>query len=98
MYLSLSLLIAGLPDKKHVNRDQSDDDQHPALAFESQKGEMLNEKMHHARPNFTGAWVVRGKNILFYIPLIGRAASGWGLDSSIRRQRCLKRYRRCATG
>jgi hypothetical protein len=51
IYPSLSLPIAGLPDKKHVNCDQSDDDQHPVLALESQKGEILNEKLHHARPN-----------------------------------------------
>lgn len=69
MYSSLSLPIADLPDKKHVNCDQSDDDQHPVLAFESHKGEMLNEKMHRARPNFYRSLGRSGKKYIILYPL-----------------------------
>lgn len=65
--VSFALLIASLPDKKHVNRDQSGDNQHPVLAFESQKGEMLNEKLHHARPNFYRSIGRSGAKIYYFI-------------------------------
>jgi hypothetical protein len=44
--------IAGLPNEKHIDRDRPSDHQHPVLALEAKKGEMLNQKLHHARPNF----------------------------------------------
>lgn len=47
-----SVPVAGLPDKKQVDRDPPGDDQHPVLAFEAQKGEMLDKKLHRAHPIF----------------------------------------------
>jgi hypothetical protein len=34
--------IAGLPDDENENRDQPNDNGHPVLAFETQKGKMLS--------------------------------------------------------
>jgi hypothetical protein len=44
--------VASLPDEKNKRRDQRNHDKHPILAFETQKGEMLNEKLHHSRSLF----------------------------------------------
>jgi hypothetical protein len=48
----LSDLLAGPPCKKNGDRDQSRDDQHPVLAFETQKYKTLDEKLHRSRPQF----------------------------------------------
>jgi hypothetical protein len=53
---SASAPVAGLPNKKQVERNPSGDDQHPVLAFEAQKGEMLDKKLHRARPIFGQAY------------------------------------------
>jgi hypothetical protein len=44
--------VASLPDEKNKRRDQRNHDKHPVLAFETQKGEMLNKKLHHSRSLF----------------------------------------------
>jgi hypothetical protein len=44
--------IASLPDEKNESRDQANHDKHPVLAFETQKGKMLNQKLHRFRPHF----------------------------------------------
>jgi hypothetical protein len=44
--------IAGFPHEKNENRDQPNHDKHPVLNFETQKGEMLNEKLHCPRSLF----------------------------------------------
>jgi hypothetical protein len=44
--------IASPPHKKNENRDQSRDDQHPVLAFKTQKYKTLDEKLHRSRPQF----------------------------------------------
>jgi hypothetical protein len=44
--------IAGNPDEHNVGCNQANQDKHPVLDFETQKGEMLNERMHRAGPIF----------------------------------------------
>jgi hypothetical protein len=41
--------VASLPDVKNKRGDQGHHDQHPVLDFETQKGEMPNEKLHRPR-------------------------------------------------
>src|SRR5580693_3189825 len=47
--LAVSSPVASFPDEKDKGRDQPNDDEHPVLAFETQKGEMLDEKLHRPR-------------------------------------------------
>ena len=42
--------VASFPGKKNESGDQANRDKHPVLAFETQKGEMLSEKLHRYRP------------------------------------------------
>jgi hypothetical protein len=78
--------IASLPDKENENRDHAYHDKHPVLAFETQKGKMLNEKLHRFRPLFVQDRHFGGKNILFlYLLMSGAApardaAPGQGFD------------------
>jgi hypothetical protein len=44
--------IPRLPGEERKNRDQGDHDKHPVLDFETQKSEMLDEKVHCNAPNF----------------------------------------------
>jgi Cys-tRNA synthase (O-phospho-L-seryl-tRNA:Cys-tRNA synthase) len=44
--------IASLPDQKNKRGGQSSRDEHPVLAFETEKIEMLDQKLHRFRPNF----------------------------------------------
>ncbi|WP_154071580.1 hypothetical protein [Bradyrhizobium lablabi] len=44
--------IASLPDQKNKSRGQSGRDEHPVLAFETEKIEMLDQKLHRVRPIF----------------------------------------------
>jgi hypothetical protein len=61
-----STSIASLPNEKDKNRDQPDSDEHPVLDFETQKGEMFNEKLHRFRPlNFVQDRRFGRINILF---------------------------------
>src|ERR1700730_5292477 len=58
--------VARLPDKENENNNQHNDDEHPVLAFETQKVEIINEEMHRSCSRF----LVQGKrfsdrNILF---------------------------------
>jgi hypothetical protein len=48
----LSDLFAGSPREKDKACDQSRDDQHPVLAFKTQKYKTLDEKLHRSRPQF----------------------------------------------
>jgi hypothetical protein len=48
----LSDLLAGPPRQKDRGCDQSRDDQHPVLAFKTQKYKTLDEKLHRSRPRF----------------------------------------------
>ncbi|WP_213739071.1 hypothetical protein [Bradyrhizobium sp. dw_411] len=48
----LSDLLASPPDEKNKGRDQSRDDQHPVLAFKTEKYKALDEKLHRSRPQF----------------------------------------------
>jgi len=50
--LAISRPVASVPDEKNESCDQPNDNEHPVLAFETQKGEMLNEKLHRSRPLF----------------------------------------------
>jgi hypothetical protein len=70
----LSGSIASLPDEENENRDHANHDKHPVLAFETQKGKMLNEKLHRARSLFVQNRRFGGKNILFLYLLMYRAA------------------------
>jgi hypothetical protein len=47
--------IASLPDEKKKGRDHPDQDQHPVLAFETEKRKPLNEKLHRSRSPFLRA-------------------------------------------
>jgi hypothetical protein len=47
--------IASLPDEKEKGCDHPDQDQHPVLAFETEKRKMLNEKLHCSRSPFLRA-------------------------------------------
>jgi hypothetical protein len=57
--------IASLPDEQNESRDHANHDKHPVLALETQKGEMLNEKLHRFRPLFVQDRHFSSKNILF---------------------------------
>jgi hypothetical protein len=48
----LSDLLAGPPCQKDKGCDQPGGDQHPVLAFETQKYKTLDEKLHRSRPQF----------------------------------------------
>jgi hypothetical protein len=50
--MRLSVPVAGLPNEKNESRDQGGHDQHPVLAFETQKGKMLDQKPHRSLPIF----------------------------------------------
>jgi hypothetical protein len=63
--LAISSPVASLPDEKDKGRDQPNDDEHPVLAFETQKGEMLDEKLHRSRSLFVQDRQFSSKNILF---------------------------------
>jgi hypothetical protein len=63
--LAASSPVASLPDEKNVSCDQPNDDEHPVLTFETQKGEMLDEKLHRSRPLFVQDRRFSSKNILF---------------------------------
>jgi hypothetical protein len=43
-----SNLVARSPNSKTECRDQSDHDEHPVLAFNPEKAEFLNQKLHGA--------------------------------------------------
>jgi len=45
-----SVPIAGPPDPKRESDNDSGRDEHPVLSLESQKIELLNEKLHRFRP------------------------------------------------
>jgi hypothetical protein len=47
--------IASLPDEKKKGCDHPDQDQHPVLAFETEKRKTLNEKLHRPRSPFLRA-------------------------------------------
>jgi hypothetical protein len=47
--------IASLPDEKKKGCDHPDQDQHPVLAFETEKRKTLNEKLHRSRAPFLRA-------------------------------------------
>jgi hypothetical protein len=66
--------IASLPDEKNKSRYHANHDEHPVLAFETQKGEMLDEKLHRARSLFAQDRRFGRENILFLYRLIRRAA------------------------
>jgi hypothetical protein len=57
--------IASLPDEKNKSRDHADHDEHPVLTFETQKREMLDEKLHRSRPLFMQDRRFGRENILF---------------------------------
>jgi hypothetical protein len=57
--------IAGFPNEKNESRDQPNHDKHPVLAFETQKGEMLNKKLHCPRSRFVQDKRFGGGNISF---------------------------------
>lgn len=59
------LSIIGLPGKKDIGRDHCDDDKHPVLALEAQKGEGFNEKLHDARLIQAECMSFAEKNVLF---------------------------------
>jgi hypothetical protein len=63
--LAISRPVASLPDEKNESRDQPNDNEHPVLTFETQKGEMLNEKLHRSRPLFGQNKRFSDQNILF---------------------------------
>jgi hypothetical protein len=65
--------IASLPDEKNEDRDYASHDKHPVLAFETQKGEMPNEKLHRFRPLFVQDRRFGHENILFLYLLRFRA-------------------------
>jgi hypothetical protein len=47
--------IASPPDEKKKGCDHPDQDQHPVLAFETEKCKTLNEKLHRSRAPFLRA-------------------------------------------
>jgi hypothetical protein len=49
---SFSDPFASPPREKNKDCDQSSDDQHPVLAFKTQKYKTLDEKLHRSRPQF----------------------------------------------
>jgi hypothetical protein len=49
---SFSGPFASPPREKNEDCDQSRDDQHPVLAFKTQKHKTLDEKLHRSRPQF----------------------------------------------
>ncbi|MEI9924562.1 MAG: hypothetical protein WDN50_14430 [Bradyrhizobium sp.] len=51
-YRLLSDPFARPPREENEDRDQSRDDQHPVLAFKTQKNKTLDEKLHRSRPQF----------------------------------------------
>jgi hypothetical protein len=57
--------IAGFPDEKNKGRNQAGHDKHPVLALETQKGEMLDQKLHCSRPRFMQDKRFSSVNILF---------------------------------
>jgi hypothetical protein len=63
--LTISRPVASLPDENNESCGQPNDDEHPVLDFETQKGEMLNEKMHRSRSLFGQDRRFGDKNILF---------------------------------
>jgi hypothetical protein len=46
--------VASPPREKNEDRNQSCGDQHPVLAFKTQKYKTLDEKLHRSRPQFLG--------------------------------------------
>jgi hypothetical protein len=44
--------LARLPNEKNEGRDQSSGDQHPVLAFETQKCKTPDQKLHRSCPRF----------------------------------------------
>jgi hypothetical protein len=66
--------IASPPDEKNESRDHANHDKHPVLAFETQKGKMLNEKLHRARSLFVQDRRFSRENILFLYFVIRPAA------------------------
>jgi hypothetical protein len=74
--------IAGFPYKKNESRNHSSHDKHPVLAIEPQNSEMLNKKLHRARPRllcrksilFVQDNRFGAKNILFLYFLLRRSA------------------------
>jgi hypothetical protein len=57
--------VANFPGEKNESGDQANRDEHPVLAFETQKGEMLSEKLHRYRPLFVQDKRLSSGNILF---------------------------------
>jgi hypothetical protein len=57
--------IADDPNEQNIGRNQANQDKHPVLAFETQKGEMLDEKLHRSRPLFGQDKRIGNRNILF---------------------------------
>jgi hypothetical protein len=57
--------VASLPDEKNEDRNYAHQNKHPVLAFETQKGEMLNKELHVARSLFVQDRRFGRKNILF---------------------------------
>jgi hypothetical protein len=49
---SFSEPVAGPPREQNEDRDQSRGDQHPVLAFKTEKYKALDEKLHRSRPQF----------------------------------------------
>src|ERR1700750_64331 len=70
--------IAGFPNEKNESRDQPNHDEHPVLAFETQKGETLNEKLHCPGSLFVQDKRFGGGKYIISIFLLNRAARGLG--------------------
>jgi hypothetical protein len=76
---SLSNSATREPYEKNESHDQSSGDQHPVLAFKTQKSKTLDEKLHRSRPRSLGrisGLFVQDKyfgdaNILFFYLLAG---------------------------
>jgi hypothetical protein len=58
--------IARQPDEKNESNDQKEDNQHPILAFDAEKSEWLDEKLHQSRPVLVHGKQFLQKNILFF--------------------------------
>jgi hypothetical protein len=70
-----SELIPGFPDEENENGNHSDHDKHPVLNLESQKSEMLDQKMHRSAPQFLGRIGVSVEEI-YYFYTFGASAVG----------------------
>jgi hypothetical protein len=68
-----SASITSEPDERNMGGDHPDHDEHPILAFETQNGERLNQKLSHFGPQFLRKIGVLVAEIYYsYIERIGR--------------------------